>query len=188
MRNVAVSSADTLRATAKALAAGERKSPVVAVPAVDTHEAVPTPKASSVTTPIQSRAKKDASSSDSQTRRLGGMKPFSLPPLKETDSLRISEFADLFGFPASAVLTAIERQRRQVNKPYYSIPQLAERWACSRSTVYEVLYEAEYEVLDLRRRAKQKGPKRIPGHVVEKIEKSRLRPLEAEPTEAEEAA
>ncbi len=68
------------------------------------------------------------------------MKPFSPTPLKETDSLKISEFADLFGFPAVAVIQAVERQRRSYTQPYYSIPDLAQRWRCSRATVYAVLH------------------------------------------------
>jgi hypothetical protein len=111
--------------------------------------------------------------------RVGGsMKVFSPTPLKATDSLKIFEFADLFGFPASAVLTAIERQRRTINKPYYSIPDLKWRWNCSRATVYAVLRESEYKILDLARPGKKKGPKGIPAHVVEQIEKDRMRPLE----------
>jgi len=106
------------------------------------------------------------------------MKPFSPVPLKETDTLKISEFADLFGFPASAVLTAIERQRRVINKPFYSIPDLTWRWNCSRATVYAVLKESEYKVLDLARLGKKRGPKGVAAHVVEQIEKDRMRPLE----------
>lgn len=108
------------------------------------------------------------------------MKHFSPAPLKETDSLKISEFADLFGFPASAVLAAVERQRRSFTQPFYSIPELARRWRCSRATVYAVLHESEFGVLDLARKGKKKGKKSIPAHVVEKIEKMRTHVLEAE--------
>lgn len=105
-------------------------------------------------------------------------KPFSPVPLKETDSLKISEFADLFGFPASAVIIALERQRRAMNKAYYSLPDLAKRWGCSRATVYAVLRESEFKILDLARTGKNKGKKLVASHVVEKIEKARMRTLE----------
>jgi len=95
-----------------------------------------------------------------------------------SDTLKISEFVDLFGFPASAVLTAIERKRRAINKPYYSIPDLTWRWNCSRATVYAILRESEYKVLHLERPGKKRGPKGIPAHAVEQIEKDRMRPLE----------
>ena len=89
------------------------------------------------------------------------------PTLKETDSLTISEFADLFGFPASAVLAAVARQRRSYNKPFYSIPDLATRWECSRAKVYEVLRESEFKILDLRTSGTDKGARRVPAAVVQ---------------------
>lgn len=98
-------------------------------------------------------------------------------PLQETDSLTISQFADLFGFPVAAFLAAIERQRGALNKPYYSIPDLALRWRCSRGTVYAVIGESEFEVFDLSRPGANKGKKLIPGSVVEKIERARMRSL-----------
>jgi hypothetical protein len=98
-------------------------------------------------------------------------------PLQETDSLTISEFADLFGFPASAVLAAVERQRNTINKPFYSIPDLALRWRCSRATVYATIAESEFKILDLARTGNDKGKRLIPAAVVEKIEKARMRRL-----------
>ena len=47
--------------------------------------------------------------------------------IRETDRLTISEFADLFGFPASAVISAIEKNRGAIKKPFYTIPELADR-------------------------------------------------------------
>jgi hypothetical protein len=99
--------------------------------------------------------------------------------LTPQDSLTISEFADLFGFPPSAIIAAIERQRGSYNKPFYSIEDLADRWICSRATVYAVLKETEFKVFDLAHRGKKKGPKRIPVAVVQKIEQSRMKTLAA---------
>lgn len=97
--------------------------------------------------------------------------------LKETDSFTVAEFADLFGFPASAVLAAIENNRKAIKKPFYSIPDLAARWDCSRATVYSVFKESEFKVLNLARRNKNKGKKLIPAAIVEQIERSRMRTL-----------
>jgi hypothetical protein len=49
-------------------------------------------------------------------------------PLTPQDSLTITEFAELFGFPASAIIIAIERQRGSLTKPFYSIQDLRDRW------------------------------------------------------------
>jgi predicted DNA-binding protein YlxM (UPF0122 family) len=99
--------------------------------------------------------------------------------LTPQDTLSISEFADLFGFTPSAMLAAIEHQRGSYTKPFYSIEELADRWICSRATVYAVLKETEFKVFDLAHGGKKKGPKRIPVAVVQKIEQSRMKTLAA---------
>jgi hypothetical protein len=103
---------------------------------------------------------------------------FPTAALKETDSLTISEFADLFGFPASAVIAAVARQRRSYNKAFYSIPELAKRWECSRAKVYEVLRESEFKILDLRTAGTDKGSRRVPVAVLQALEKGRMAALE----------
>jgi|BogFormECP03_OM3_1039632.scaffolds.fasta_scaffold37910_1 hypothetical protein len=95
-------------------------------------------------------------------------------PFTPQDSLTICEFADLFGLPPTAILSAIERQRSLLNKPFYSIQDLADRWRCSRATVYAVLAESEFKVLNLARKGKDKGKKLIPRPIVEKLEESRM--------------
>jgi hypothetical protein len=100
-------------------------------------------------------------------------------PLTPQDTLTINEFSELFGFPASAIIIAIERQRGSFAKPYYSIQDLRDRWRCSRATVYSVLAESEFKVLDLARKDKTKGKKLVPAAVVEKIERSRMKTLVA---------
>jgi hypothetical protein len=101
----------------------------------------------------------------------------SIKSLQETDSLTISQFADLFGFPASAVLAAIENNSKAIKKPFYSIPDLAARWDCSRATVYSVLKESEFKVLNLARRNTDKGKKLVPAAIVEQIERFRMQSL-----------
>jgi hypothetical protein len=100
-------------------------------------------------------------------------------PLTPQDSLTITQFAELFGFPASAIIIAIERQRGSLTKSFYSIQDLRDRWRCSRATVYAILTESEFKVLDLARKGKAKGKKLVPAAVVEKIEKSRMQILAA---------
>jgi predicted DNA-binding protein YlxM (UPF0122 family) len=97
--------------------------------------------------------------------------------LQATDTLSVSEFADLFGFPASAVVAAIEHHRSTLKKPFYSIPELARRWNCSRATIYHMLRESEFKLLDMRRKGKRKGHWIVPAAVVEGIEQSRMRAL-----------
>lgn len=104
-------------------------------------------------------------------------KPFTDKPLNVDDRFTIAEFSDLFGFPASAVLAAIERNRSAVKKPFYSIPDLAKRWGCSRGTVYNVLNQSELKLLDLRRAGRDKGKWVVPAAVVEHIERSRMKVL-----------
>jgi hypothetical protein len=95
--------------------------------------------------------------------------------LKESDSLTISEFADLFGFPASAVVEAVERNRQAITKPFYSIPDLASRWRMSRASVYKVLRDHEARIVDFSSKAKNKGKKVVYADVVERIEKQRTK-------------
>jgi hypothetical protein len=96
------------------------------------------------------------------------------PALAETDSITIKEISDLFGFPVSAVMTAIERNRGAVRKPYYSIADLAQRWVCSRGTVYRVLAEHEASAIQLiaPHGRKNRGKRSIPASSVERIERA----------------
>lgn len=96
-----------------------------------------------------------------------------------TDSLPIGEFASLFGFPADAVIQAVEtqRQRRSDRQAYFTIPQLASRWVCSRAQVYAILRASAAKVLDI-----GEGNKRsktlVPADVVERLEKSRMEKMQ----------
>jgi len=101
----------------------------------------------------------------------------SVPAVVPSDKLSIAELADIFGFPVSALIDAINRNRRSFNKPFYSIPDLAARWNCSRATVYNILKESEFKLLDLSRKDKKKGKWNIPASVVEHIEQARMRRL-----------
>jgi hypothetical protein len=79
--------------------------------------------------------------------------------LTPESSLKISEFAEIFGFPPSAVLSAIERQRLSLNRPFYSVQALADRWDCSPGTVYNILRTHAAQTLDLDNGSKKKTSK-----------------------------
>jgi predicted DNA-binding protein YlxM (UPF0122 family) len=105
------------------------------------------------------------------------MPQFRVVSVKETDHLSVSEWADLFGFSVSALIAAIERNRQAIRKPFYSIPDLAKRWNCSRATVYNILRESEFKLFNLSRKGKKKGKWNVPASVVEHIEQARMQAL-----------
>jgi predicted DNA-binding protein YlxM (UPF0122 family) len=100
-----------------------------------------------------------------------------VPAVVPSDKFSIAELADVFGFPVSALVEAINRNRQAIKKPFYSIPDLAKRWNCSRATVYNVLRETEFKLLNLSRPGKDKGKWLVPAAVVERIEQGRLERL-----------
>jgi len=61
-----------------------------------------------------------------------------------------------------------------VEPKYFSIPELAQRWRCSRGTVYNIIRGER--VLDFATPGK-KGKKLVPAELVRKIELRRTRPF-----------
>lgn len=59
-------------------------------------------------------------------------------------------------------------------QPFFSIPELAERWRCSRASVYNVIRGEK--VLDFAASGR-KGHKLVPFDVVQKIERAHLKVL-----------
>ena len=59
-------------------------------------------------------------------------------------------------------------------QPFYSIPELAERWRCSRASVYSQIRGEK--VLDFAANG-HKGHKVVPFDVVQKIERAHLKVL-----------
>jgi predicted DNA-binding protein YlxM (UPF0122 family) len=96
------------------------------------------------------------------------------------DCVSITELADALGIPASALTSAVERNRKALKKPYYSISELAKRWNCSRATVYHILRESELRLLNLSRKDKKKGKWNVPASVVEHVEKARMESMPEE--------
>ena len=99
-------------------------------------------------------------------------------PIKETDSLTIAEYAEIFGFTPAALIDAIFRNRGAIKKEFYSITELAERWGVSRSTVYNVLRESELKVLNIASKSAAMRDKWcVPAAVVGHIENRRAESL-----------
>jgi hypothetical protein len=97
--------------------------------------------------------------------------------LKPTDSVAITDLAEALNIPSSAVIAAIENSRRTIKKAFYSIPELAKRWNCSRATVYNILRESESNLLNLSDRTKKRNRWSVPAAVVKRIEERRMEPL-----------
>lgn len=72
--------------------------------------------------------------------------------------------------------TAKQSEKREVRamQPYFSISDLAERWRCSRASVYNQIRGEK--VLDFATNGR-KGHKLVPLEVVLKIERGRMRVL-----------
>ena len=75
------------------------------------------------------------------------------------------------------MIAVIDRKRRAISKPFFTIPELAVRWRCCRATVYNILREAEFKLFNLTRKGKDKGKWLIPAAVVERIEQARMESL-----------
>jgi hypothetical protein len=87
----------------------------------------------------------------------------------------IAEFADMLGFPVTALQSIISKNRSAIKKPFYNISQLAKRWGISRSQVYNILRESEFKVLNTASKGSEERQQwRIPASVVEKIEQSQM--------------
>jgi len=101
-------------------------------------------------------------------------------PITSKDSLPITEFASLFGFPPEAVVAAVEAQRYRVAKSqaYYSIPQLAARLQCSVPQVYKLLRSDNAKVINVGEGSKRKKLL-VPADVVNRLEKSRTEKMVA---------
>jgi hypothetical protein len=88
--------------------------------------------------------------------------------------LSIAEFASALGLDPNAMKTAIENRGPSTPKPFFTIRELADRWGCSRGSVYNYLRDAAARVVDFAGQGK-KGKKLIPLEVVERIERQRTK-------------
>jgi len=91
-----------------------------------------------------------------------------------TDTLTLDEIAALFAIPVTAVHERLAR--RAVPQEYFSIPDLAKRWRCSRGTVYNRLRAHGAKVLDFAPNGKR-GKKVVAAPTVLQLEARRTRRL-----------
>jgi hypothetical protein len=101
---------------------------------------------------------------------------FQKEELTPETKLSVAEFADLFGFPPTAVISAVQNQRSKLSKPFYTLKDLTARWGCSRGTVASVLKSHSAIAMDLgTNRAKTKKSKKVfPAATILRIEKERM--------------
>jgi hypothetical protein len=88
-------------------------------------------------------------------------------PLKATDSVTFQELASLYHIPVEFVIATIETQRR--SKPFHSIRDLAARWRCSTSSVYNIVDKCDVKTLHFGF-GKKRGVRLISAESVERIE------------------
>jgi hypothetical protein len=91
-----------------------------------------------------------------------------------SEALSITEIASLFGLTEDAVRYIMNNRSSSVRRDFYTIRQLADRWSCSRGTVYNVLRSTGTKVVDFAAKGR-KGHKLVPVAAVEEIERKRLR-------------
>jgi hypothetical protein len=103
------------------------------------------------------------------------MKVFQDPRTQDALGLRLAPAKSSNGVDPTAKPSQHSQQPFQ--QPYYSIPELAERWRCSRGTVYNRLRFASARVLDFASAGK-KGKKLVPGPTVFQIEARHTKRLE----------
>jgi len=82
-------------------------------------------------------------------------------------TLSVDEIASLFGIPIAVVRERLAR--RSTPQEYFSIPDLAKRWRCSRGTVYNRLRAHGAKVLDFAPNGK-KGKKVLAASTVFQLE------------------
>ena len=78
--------------------------------------------------------------------------------------------------PVASEAAAQPQKALPINQEYFSIAELAERWRCSRGTVYNRLRACGAETLDFATRGKR-GKKVIRAKTVFRIEEMRIRRL-----------
>jgi predicted DNA-binding protein YlxM (UPF0122 family) len=84
--------------------------------------------------------------------------------------LSVSEIASLFGYSEQSILEIIEHRSAPVHQEFFSISELANRWRCSRGTVYNRLRAAGAIALDFTGRRQTRSKRSIQRSVVLDIE------------------
>jgi hypothetical protein len=124
--------------------------------------------------PVANPQRRQVRNPSSPVARLHSSSSKSATAMSPQDSLKIQDFADLFGFPASAVIQAVEAQRYRTarSQAYYSIRDLAARWECSKPAVYASLRTAQAKIVNMGSGEKRKRIL-VDAATVARIEKSR---------------
>ena len=91
------------------------------------------------------------------------------PPTVCPAALTVSEIASLLGVSEASIVDLMSRRLAFVRQELFSIGELAERWRCSRGSVYNRLRAAGAKVLDFAAPGKR-GKKAVPASVVMEIE------------------
>jgi hypothetical protein len=97
-----------------------------------------------------------------------------MEPLKPTDSFTLQELAAFFCIPVEAVIQAVETQRRNFNKPFYTIADLALRWSCTPQGINFILRKYDAKTLNLGTGTKRRNLT-VPSATVERIERQSLK-------------
>jgi hypothetical protein len=93
-----------------------------------------------------------------------------IQPVQKLEPLiPLSTIASLFGFSPETVQEMLDRRSAPIRQEFFSIPELAARWRCSRGTVYNRLRSVGAKVLDFAAPGRR-GRKAIPASVVMQIE------------------
>ena len=103
--------------------------------------------------------------------------------MSPSDSLKIQDFASLFGFTPESVVAAVEAQRYRLAKAqaFYSLPQLATRWCISVPAVYKTIRAHEAKIVNIGNGEKRKKIL-VDAATVARIEKSRTEKMECSTT------
>jgi hypothetical protein len=99
------------------------------------------------------------------------------PAASLPETLCVHEVAVLFGLTEDAVRERMaSRRRAPVRQDFYSLGELAERWRCSRGSVYNRLRAVGAKVLDFSAPGKR-GKKAVPASTVAQIESRQMKRL-----------
>jgi hypothetical protein len=101
-----------------------------------------------------------------------------LPTPKPSRLIPLSHIASAFGLPETSVADLIDGRKHRVSarQEFYSIDELAERWRCSRGTVYNRLRGAGAKVLDFSAPGKR-SRKAVSANTILEIENRRTKRL-----------
>jgi hypothetical protein len=90
--------------------------------------------------------------------------------------MSVAGFASALGVDPQVVCSTLSSRTISNNKNFFTIADLAQRWSCSRGSVYNYLRDAAASIVDFAPKGK-KGKKLVPLEVVERIERQRTKKI-----------